>query len=49
MVRTLVAVAVVVIGFAGIPARAELTPGTMVQQSNADQASGLLPPEILKH
>ena len=49
MVRTLVAVAVVLIGFAGGPARAELTTGTMLQQSNADQASGLLPPEILKH
>jgi hypothetical protein len=49
MVGTLVAVAVVMIGFAGIPARAELTAGTMVQQSNADQADGLLPPEILKH
>jgi len=40
---------VVLIGFAGGPARAELTTGTMLQQSNADQASGLLPPEILKH
>ena len=49
MVRTLVAVAVVVVGFAGGPARAELTTGTMLQQSNADQANGLLPPEILKH
>src|SRR5262249_8910155 len=29
--------------------RAELAPGTMLDQSNADQASSLLPPEILKH
>src|SRR5262249_52090060 len=49
MVRRLVAVAVVVVGFAGGVARAELAPGTMLQQSNADQANGLLPPEILKH
>ena len=49
MVKLLVAVAVVVVGFAGGSARAELTTGTMLQQSNADQANGLLPPEILKH
>ena len=49
MVKLVVAVAVVVVGFAGGPARAELTTGTMLQQSNADQANGLLPPEILKH
>src|SRR5262249_61218058 len=46
MVRTLVAVAVLVVGFAGGPARAELTTGTMLQQSNAHQANGLLPAEI---
>ena len=40
---------VALLGFAGPGVRAELAPGTTLDQSNADQASGLLPPEILKH
>ena len=34
---------------AGRPARADVQPGMTLDQSTADQAEGLLPPEILKH
>jgi hypothetical protein len=34
---------------AGVPARADVTPGMTLDQTTADQAADLLPPEILKH
>src|SRR5262249_40064934 len=38
-----------VIGLAANRAGAEVAPGTMIDQSTADQVKDLLPPEILKH
>src|SRR5262245_60913659 len=51
MARALVALMVVgLLGAMGVsPAGAEAKVGTMLDQSTADEASELLPPEILKH
>jgi hypothetical protein len=49
MIRVFALLTVVLIGFAGSPARAEVAPGTTIDQSTADQVRDLLPPEILKH
>jgi hypothetical protein len=38
----------IVVGLA-VPARGDVKPGTMIDQSTADSVSDLLPPEILKH
>ncbi len=45
--RVFALLTVVLIGFAASPARAEVAPGTTIDQSTADQVKDLLPPEIL--